>query len=96
MVLLGDVGRVEARFITFGDNVSHGTREVHGWHRTLPRLGSSFGCTRWYSYVTLVEWKHVSVHLVIMLVLAQERCTVGAVRCIGMEVVLHAPDSTPR
>ena len=28
--------------------------------------------------------------------LAQERCTVGAVRCIGLEVVLDAPDGTPR
>ena len=47
--ILGDVGRVEARFGTFGDNVSLGTREVHGWRRMLHRLGSSFGCTRWYS-----------------------------------------------
>ena len=46
-------------------------------------------------YVTLVEWKHVSVRLVTMLVLAQERCTVRTVRCIGLEVVLDAPDSTP-
>ena len=38
MVLLGDVGRLEARFGTFGDNVSLGTREVHGWRRTLHRL----------------------------------------------------------
>ena len=41
MVLLGAVGRVEARFVTFGDNVSLGTREVHGWRRKLHRLGSS-------------------------------------------------------
>ena len=50
MVLLGDVGRVEARFGTFGDNVSLGTK-------------------RW---------------------------TVGAVCCIGLEVVLDALDGTPR
>ena len=50
MLLLGDVGRVEARF----------------------------------------------VRLVTMFVLAQERCTVGTVRCIGMEVVLDAPDGIPR
>ena len=50
MLLLGDDGRVEARFGTFGDNVSFGTK----------------------------------------------RCTVGAVRCIGLEVVLDAPDGTPR
>ena len=38
MVLLGDVGRVEARFGTFVDNVSLGTRKVHGSHRMLHRL----------------------------------------------------------
>ena len=96
MVLLGDVVRVEARFVTFGDNVSLGTREVLGWHRTLHRLGSSFGCTHWYSLVTLVEWKHVSVHLVTMLVLAPERCTVDAVRCIGLDLVLDTLDGPPR
>ena len=96
MVLLGDVGRVETRFGTFGDNVSLGTREVLGWRRTLHRLGCSFACTQWYSYVTLVKWKHVSVRFVTMLVLAQESCTVGTVHCIGLEEVLEAPDGIPR
>ena len=96
IVLLGDVDRVEACFGMFGDNVSLDTREVKGWRRSLHRLGSSFGCTRWNSKVTMVEWKHVSVCLETMLVLAQERCTVGAVRCIGLEVVLDAPDGIPR
>ena len=41
MELLGDVGRVEPRFGTFGDNVSLGTNEMHSWHRTLHKLGSS-------------------------------------------------------
>ena len=50
MVLLGDVDRVEARFIC----------------------------------------------LETMLVLAQERCMVGAVHCVGLEVILDAPDGTPR
>ena len=50
MVLQGDVGRVEARFGTFGDNVSLGSK----------------------------------------------RCTVGAVRCIGLEVVWDAHDGTPK
>ena len=46
--------------------------------------------------MTLVEWKHVLVHLVTMLVLAQERCAVGALCCIGLEVVLDAIDGTLR
>ena len=46
--------------------------------------------------MTLFEWKYVSVRLETMLVLAKERCTVCAVRCIGLEVVLDAPDGTPR
>ena len=41
MVLLGDIGRVEAHFGMFGDNVSLGTRVVHSWHSTLHWLGSS-------------------------------------------------------
>ena len=50
MVLLGDVGRVEACFGTFGENDSFGT----------------------------------------------EMCTVGAIHCIGLEVVLDAPNGSPR
>ena len=50
MVLLGDVVRVEARFVC----------------------------------------------LETMLVLAQERCMVGAVRCIGLEIDLEALDGPPR
>ena len=46
--------------------------------------------------MTLVELKHVSVCLVTMLVLALERCMVGAIRCIGLELVLDALDGTPR
>ena len=49
-VLLGDVGRVEARFDTFGDKVC----------------------------------------------LAQDRCTVCAIRTKGLEVVVDALDGTPR
>ena len=96
MVHLGDVDRVEARFGMFGDNVSLGTREVHGWRRSLRRLVSSFGCSRWYSEVTLVEWKYVSIRLVTMLVLAQEWCMVGTIPCIGLEVLLDARNGTLR
>ena len=38
----------------------------------------------------------VSVHLDILLILTQDRCAVCAERTIGLEIVLDAPDGTPR
>ena len=38
----------------------------------------------------------VSVHLEIVLIFSQVRCTVCAKRTIGLEIVLDAPDGTPR
>jgi hypothetical protein len=43
-----------------------------------------------------VMWNLVSVHLEIVLVSAQYRCTICAERTIGSEIVLDAPDDTPR
>ena len=37
-----------------------------------------------------------SVHLEMVLVLVQDRCTVCAERNIGSDIVLDAPDGTPR
>ena len=37
-----------------------------------------------------------SVRLEMVLVLVQDRCTVCAKRSIGSEIVLNAPDGTPR
>ena len=37
-----------------------------------------------------------SVHLEIVLVLVQDRCTVCAKRTIGSDIILDAPDGTPR
>ena len=36
------------------------------------------------------------VHLEMVLVLVQDRCTVCAERNIGSDIVLDAPDGTPR
>jgi hypothetical protein len=44
MVLLGDVGQVEARFNPFGDSAYLDAREVHGLRRTYHRLRNHFGC----------------------------------------------------
>jgi hypothetical protein len=39
---------------------------------------------------------HVLFCLEILLILKQGRCTVCAKRTIGLEIVLDAPDGTPR
>jgi hypothetical protein len=48
------------------------------------------------SYVTLVMWNLVSIHVVIVAVLVQVTCTVFAKRTIGTKIVLDTPDGTPR
>jgi hypothetical protein len=54
------------------------------------------GRTRSISSVTLVMWNVVSVYLEIVLVSVQDRCTVCAKRIIGLQIILDAPDGTPR
>jgi hypothetical protein len=46
--------------------------------------------------VTSVMWNLVSVYLEIVLVLVQGRCMVCTKRTIGSEIILDAPDGTPR
>jgi hypothetical protein len=58
--------------------------------------GNHFGHTQWYTYVMYVKWKLVSVCLEIVLVSSQDRCTVCAKGIIGLEIILDAPDGTPR
>ena len=43
-----------------------------------------------------LKWKLVSVRLEIVLILTPDRCTVCVERTIGSEIVLDAPDGTPR
>ena len=54
------------------------------------------GRTRWNSYMTWLKGKLVLIHLEIVLILTQERYTVCAERTIGLEIILEAPDGTPR
>jgi hypothetical protein len=44
----------------------------------------------------LVMWNLVSVHFKTVLVLVQDRCIVCTKCTIGSEIVLDAPDDTPR
>ena len=52
--------------------------------------------TRWYSSVMKLNWKLVLVCLETLLILMQDRCKVCAERTIGSEIILCAPDGTPR
>ena len=90
------MGHVEPRFDPFGDSISVGARYVHDLRRTYHRLRNHFGCTRWNSKVTWVMWNLISICLEKVLVLVQDRCTVCVVRTMGSEIVLDAPDGTPR
>ena len=43
-----------------------------------------------------LKWKLVLVHLKIVLILTQVRCTVCVEHTIGSEIILYAPDGTTR
>jgi hypothetical protein len=47
MVLLCDVGQVEARFSLVGDSANLDTRWVHGLRGTCNRLENQFAHSRW-------------------------------------------------
>ena len=46
--------------------------------------------------MTRIKWKVVSVLLEIVLTLMEDRSTVCVERTIGLEIILGAPDGTPR
>jgi hypothetical protein len=46
--------------------------------------------------VTWLKWKLVSVYLGIVLISAQDRCTVCKESTMGMEIALGTPPDTPR
>ena len=96
MELLGDTGHVESRLGPFRDGVSVDARQLHGLRQMYHRLRNRFGHTPWYSYVTRLKWKLISVCFKIVLILTQDRCMVCAERTIGSEIVLDAPDGTAR
>jgi hypothetical protein len=84
---------VDARFGLFGDSANLNARLVHGLHRTYHRLRNRFRRTRWISYVTLVMWNFVSIHLEIVVVSTQDRYTVCTKH--RSEIILDAPNGTP-
>ena len=96
MELQGDESQLKARFGPFGDSANRDVRSVHGLRQTYHRLRNCFGCTQRYSYVPRLKWKLSTACLEIVLILTQDLCTVCAERTIGSEIVLDAPDGTPR
>jgi hypothetical protein len=95
MVLLCDLSQVEGRIDPVGDNVNLDARSVHGLCWMYHRVRNHFGCTRWYTYVTWIKLKLISVHLETVLMSTQDRCTVCAECVIGLEIISDAPDGTP-
>ena len=65
-------------------------------HQTYQRLKNHVGHTQWYFKVMRLKRKLDSVYLEIVLILTQDRCMVCAENTIGTEVILDAPDGTPR
>jgi hypothetical protein len=87
---------VEACLDPFGGSTNLDSRYVHGLHQMYHRLRNHFGRTQWYFWVTRLKWKLVSVRLEIVLILTQDRCIVYAKRTIASEIILDAPEGTPR
>ena len=46
--------------------------------------------------MTWVTWNFVSIRLEILFISVQDRCTVFAKRTIGSEIILDAPNETPK
>ena len=46
--------------------------------------------------MTRLKWKQDSVHLERVLILTQDRCIVYVEYNIGLEIILDAPDESPR
>jgi hypothetical protein len=59
-------------------------------------LRNCFGRSGWFSSVTRLKWKLLSIRLDIVLILIQDRCTVCAERTVGSIIILDAPDGTLR
>ena len=64
--------------------------------QTYHWLRNHFGHTRWYSEVTRLKRKLISVHSEIVLILTKDRCMVCARHTIGLEIILDALDVTTR
>ena len=87
MVLLGDEAQLEASFGPFGDSANLDARSVHCLRRTYHRLEKSFWTHPMELLGDVGHVEYCSVHLEMVLVLAQDRCTFCAQCTIGPDVV---------
>ena len=87
MELQGDESQLKARFGPFGDSANRDVRSVHGLRRTYHCLGKSF----WTHPIELLGTVHHvesrSVHLEMVLLLVQGRCTVCVKRTTGSDII---------
>ena len=96
MVPLVDEAQMESRFGPLEDRANLDARLEHGLLRTYHWFRNCIGRTRWNALVTWVIWTLASFHLETLLVSMLDRCTVCVERTIGSEIILDAPDGTPR
>jgi hypothetical protein len=96
MVHVGDGAQVDACFGLFGDRANLDARYVHGLRQKYRRPQNGFGQTRQNTSMTWVMWNHILVRLETLLVSVQGRCMVCTKRNISSEIILDAPDVTPR
>jgi hypothetical protein len=89
-------GSCQILFRSFGDDVSFSAGLVHGLRQMYHRFSNHFGHTWWYSEVTTLKWKLILVHLEIVLILMQDRCTVYVECTTGSVIIFDAHDGTPR
>jgi hypothetical protein len=69
---------------------------VHGLCSTYHRLKNRFGRTRWNSLATWAKWNLILVCLETVSGSVQDRCIVSIKCTKGSEIILDAPNGTPR
>ena len=92
---LGVVRHVESHFGPFADSVILMQNRCTV-SPNVPLARKSFRTQTMELRDDGVMWNLVSVHLEIVLVSVQDRCTVCAKRTIGSEIILDAPNGIPR
>jgi hypothetical protein len=96
IVLLGDEAQVKACLGSFGHSANLDTRLVHSLRRMYDRLINRLDTPDANSQMMWVMSNLVSVHLEMVLVLEQDRCTICAKRTTGSGIILDKTDGTPR